>query len=100
MRKSILAAVILCALPATAMAQAEKSDPGSLSEKAQKDQPGATGAGSTADPTAKPEDDKQSLTGKAADDHPGTSGAGTTANPTAQPKSGSLDDKAKETPAK
>jgi hypothetical protein len=97
MKKYVLAAALLCLLPATSFAQAEKADPGSLSEKAKKDQPGTTGGGSTAEPTAKPEDDKQSLPGKAAEDHPGTNAGGPTANPTADPKSGSLNDKAKET---
>jgi len=74
-------------------AQAEKTDPGSLSDKAAKDNPGTTG-GATTNPTAKPEDGKGSLSDKGMKDHPGTKG-GTTADPTADPKSGSLPDGAK-----
>lgn len=94
MKKSLLAAAIILAIPAVAVAQAEKSDPGSLSDKAMKDQPGNSGSGSTATPTAKPEDGKGSLSDKAMKDTPGTKG-GSTANPTAEPKSGGLSDGAK-----
>lgn len=94
MLKSVLAAALLCAIPGAALAQAEKSDPGSLSDKAMKDQPGTSG-GSTAMPNAKPEDGKGSLTDKAMKDQPGATGGGATANPTAEPKSGGLSDGAK-----
>lgn len=93
MKKFILAATMLLAMPVAAFAQAEKADPGSLSSKA-KEQPGSSG-GSTAAPTAKPEEGKGSLSDKAMKDAPGTSAAGSTANPTAEPKSGSLPDAAK-----
>jgi hypothetical protein len=95
MKTHALVALLLCVLPVSAMAQAEKTDPGSLSGKAQADRP--KDAGGTAQPNAKADDDTKSLPGKAAEDHPGTDATGTTANPTADPKSGSLPDKAKET---
>jgi hypothetical protein len=88
----LIAATLALAIPAAAFAQAEKSDPGSLSDKAMKDQPGNSGGGSTAAPTAKPADG--SLPDKAMKDNPGTKG-GETANPTADTKSGSLPDAAK-----
>ncbi len=70
----------------------------SLPAKAMKDSPGVTGAGTTADPTAKPKDG--SLADKAMKDTPGVTGAGTTAEPTAKPTDGSLADKAmKDAPA-
>lgn len=95
MKKSIVAAALLLAVPTAALSQAEKSDPGSLSDKAAKDQPGTSSGGSTAAPTEKPEDGKGSLSDKAAKDAPGTKSGGTTANPTAEPKSGGLSDGAK-----
>jgi hypothetical protein len=68
-----------------------------LSDKAMKDTPGVTGAGTTVDPTVKP--DSGSLSEKAMKDAPGVSGAGTTLTPTAKPESGSLSEKAmKDTP--
>ena len=94
MKKFILAATLVLAMPVAAFAQAEKADPGSLSSKA-KEQPGTSAGGSTAAPTAKPEEGKGSLSDKAMKDAPGTSAAGSTANPTAEPKSGSLPDAAK-----
>ncbi len=91
-KQSILALTLLTAVPALALAQAEKSDPGSLSTKAMKDQPGNTSGGSTANPDAKP--DSGSLSEKAMKDQPGNSGGGSTAAPTAKPDSGSLSEKA------
>ncbi|MDO9381569.1 MAG: hypothetical protein Q7T86_01775 [Hyphomicrobiaceae bacterium] len=95
MHKFLIAAALIIATPIAAFAQAEKADPGSLSGKAKADQPGSTSSGSTATPTAKPEEGKGSLSDKAMKDTPGTSAAGSTANPTAEPKSGSLSDGAK-----
>jgi hypothetical protein len=91
MKRYILAAAMLALTPAIAMAQAEKQDPGSLSNKAKETQ--ATPGGSTAAPTAKP--NSGSLPEKAAKDAPGTDG-GSTGEPTAQPKSSDLPAKAKE----
>lgn len=85
-KQHILAIAFLAAIPNIALAQAEKTDPGSLSDKAMKDQPGTKG-GDTAAPTAKPE--SGTLSDKAMKDAPGTKG-GTTAAPTAQPKTGDL----------
>lgn len=65
----------------------------SLPAKAMKDNPGVTGSGTTADPTAKPSDG--SLPDKAMKDNPGVTGTGPTTNPTAKPSDGSLADKAK-----
>lgn len=88
----MLAVILMTAVPSLAMAQAEKTDSGSLSTKAMQDQPGNTGGGSTATPTAKP--NSGSLSEKAMQDQPGNSGGGSTANPSAKPDSGSLSDKA------
>lgn len=85
--KKFLALAVLAATTSGALAQAEKSDPGSLSSK-QKEQQGVSG-GSTAAPTAKPEDGKSTLTDKAMKDNPGTTG-GSTGEPTAKPKTGDL----------
>lgn len=65
----------------------------SLPAKAMKDNPGVTGAGTTANPTAKPAD--SSLSDKASKDAPGTTADGMTADPTAKPADGSLAGKAK-----
>jgi hypothetical protein len=94
MFKSKLAvASLMFAIPAIAFAQAEKADPGSLSTKAMKDQPGNNSGGTTADPQAKP--NSGSLSEKAMKDQPGnSSSSGSTANPTAKPESGSLSEKA------
>ena len=86
---------MIIATPIAAFAQAEKADPGSLSGKANADQPGSSSSGETAAPTAKPEEGKGSLSDKAMKDAPGTGAAGSTANPTAEPKSGSPPDGAK-----
>jgi hypothetical protein len=80
------------AVPPVAFAQAEKSDPGSLSDKAMKDQPSKSGGGSTAAPNAKLA--YSSLSDNAMKDNPATK-RGSTANPTAEPKSGGLSDGAK-----
>lgn len=88
MKRYLLAAAILALTPAVTLAQSEQKDPSSLSNKATKDQPGATsGSGSTAAPTAKPS--SGSLSDKAMKDQPGTDG-GSTGEPTAQPKSNDL----------
>lgn len=91
MNKLILAAAVLALTPAVALAQAEKTDPGSLSTTAK--EKSATPGGSTAAPTAKP--NSGSLSEKAMKDAPGTEG-GSTGEPTAQPKSSDLPAKAKE----
>lgn len=65
---------------------------GDLAEKEMKDSPGVTGAGVTANPTAKPE--TGGLAEKAMQDAPGVTGDGTTANPTAKPDNKSLSGKA------
>lgn len=65
---------------------------GDLAEKVMKDSPGVTGAGSTANPTAKPE--TGGLAEKAMKDSPGVTGSGTTANPTSKPDDKSLTGKA------
>lgn len=86
MRASI-AVVILAVSSTMAFAQAEKKDPGSLSNK-QMEQQGTAG-GTTAAPTAKVEDGRSSLPDKAQQDNPATKG-GSTTDPNAQPKSGDL----------
>lgn len=87
MNRAILLAAALALTPTIAAAQAEQKDPGSLSNKATKDSPGATGPGSTAAPTAKP--NSGSLPEKASKDNPGTDG-GSTGEPTAKPKTDDL----------
>lgn len=83
----------LVAMPSVVLAQAEQKDPGSLSGKVMKDQPGNNAPGSTAEPTAKPS--SGSLSDKAMKDQPGNSSAsGSTDMPTAKPESGGLSDKA------
>lgn len=81
-----LAAVLLAASTTFAFAG------GDLSEKAMQDSPGVTGAGTTSNPTAKPQ--TSGLAEKAMQDAPGVTGAGTTANPTAKPDDKSLTGKA------
>ena len=85
MKKLILAAALLFAGNAGAYAD-------DLATKAMKDAPGVTGAGSTSNPTAKP--DSGSLAEKALKDAPGVTGGGTTEKPTVKPDSGSLSEKA------
>ena len=63
-----------------------------ISDKEMKDNPGVTGPGPTADPTAKPS--TSGLAEKAMKDAPGVTGAGTTATPTAKPETGGLAEKA------
>lgn len=65
---------------------------GDISEKVMKDNPGVSGQGETAKPTAKPE--TGGLAEKAMKDAPGVAGGGTTANPTAKPETGGLAEKA------
>jgi hypothetical protein len=85
--KSIkLAALFLAATTTFAFAG------GDLQEKEMKDNPGVTGPGTTANPTAKP--DPNGLAEKAMQDSPGVTGAGTTANPTSKPDDKSLTGKA------
>jgi hypothetical protein len=86
MNKLLLAAAFVAATGFSAIAD------DSLPAKAMKDSPGVTGAGTTADPTAKP--DTGGLPDKAMKDNPGVTGGGTTATPTAKPTDGSLSDKA------
>lgn len=86
MKVSTLAALMLAASATFAFAE------GDLSDKVMKDNPGVTGGGTTANPTAKPE--TGGLAEKAMKDAPGVSGGGTTANPTAKPDDKSLTGKA------
>lgn len=76
MNKAILASLVLAATSTMTFAQAEKPDPGSLSNK-QRDQQGVSG-GSTAAPTAQPSGG--SLTDKAKADQPGNTGGSTGAS--------------------
>ena len=85
MKVAAIAAVVLAMSGSLALAD-------DLSDKAMKDSPGVTGAGTTANPTAKP--DSSSLSEKAMKDAPGVSGGGTTSDPTVKPDSGSLSEKA------
>ncbi len=86
MNVSSLAALLFAATSTVAFAG------GDLTEKAMQDSPGVTGAGSTTNPTAKPE--TGGLAEKAMKDAPGVSGSGATANPTAKPDDKSLSGKA------
>lgn len=86
MRTSFLAAMLLAASTSLAFAG------GDLAEKVMEDSPGVTGAGTTANPTAKPE--TGGLAEKAMKDLPGVSGVGATSNPTAKPETGGLAEKA------
>jgi hypothetical protein len=81
-----LAALLLAASTTFAFAG------GDLSEKVMEDNPGVTGGGTTANPTAKPE--TGGLAEKAMKDAPGVSGGGSTASPTAKPDDRSLTGKA------
>ena len=84
MKTSTLAAIILAASTSLAMAADDKT----LSGKAMEDHPGTTG-GSTANPTAKPND--SSISTKEMKDAPGVQNqTGTTANPTATPDESSV----------
>ena len=85
MIKHLMIAMAFAATPAIALAQAEKTDQGSVSQEVKEDLPKTDGT--TKNPTAKPE--SGSLPGKAMKDHPATTG-GTTDMPTAEPKSGDL----------
>jgi hypothetical protein len=86
MKVSALTALLLAASTTLAVAG------GDLNEKVMEDNPGVTGGGTTANPTAKPE--TGGLAEKAMKDAPGVSGGGTTANPTAKPDDKSLTGKA------
>ncbi len=85
MKQFILAALVLAATQSIAMAR-------DLSTKVMQDNPGVTGGGATANPTAKP------ATGGLAETvmkiSPGVNGAGNTFNPTAKPETGGLAEKA------
>lgn len=85
MNRILLATLIL----ATSYSLASARD---LSTKVMQDNPGVSGAGTTADPTAKP--DTKGLAEKAMKDHPGVNGSGNTANPTAKPDTKGLAEKA------
>lgn len=80
-------AIFLLAASST-LALAGNSDNTSLSGKAMNELPGNTGAGATANPTAKPYE--SSLSGQAMRDQPGNAGGGATAHPTAKPDESSL----------
>jgi hypothetical protein len=82
MKITTLAAFFLAASTTFAFADS------GLSDKVMKDSPGVTGAGTTANPTAKP--DSGSLSEKAMKDSPGVTGGGKTTDPTAKPDDHSL----------
>lgn len=85
--KSIVIALVMVATSSFAYAE-------NITEKAMQDHPGHVGAGSTADPTAKP--NSGSLSEKSMQIQPGvnTDRTSTTSEPTAQPDSSSLSGKA------
>ena len=85
MNRIILATLILAATHSFASAR-------DLSTKVMQDNPGVTGAGSTVNPTAKPE--TGGLAEQAMRISPGVNGQGTTANPTAKPAAKGLAEKA------
>lgn len=86
MKPHILAALIFAASSSLAIAQ-------NATEKAMKDHPGHTGAGSTATPTAKP--DSGTLSEKQMQNQPGVNSdkTGKTSSPNAQPDINSLSGK-------
>jgi hypothetical protein len=85
MKTPFLAAMLVALSASVAFA-----DDGNLSTKAMKDQPGNTGAGSTSDPTAKP--NSGSLSEGQMKMQPGVNSdkSGMTAMPNAKPADGSL----------
>ncbi len=87
MKTHFLAALALALTSSVAFAQ-------NATEKAMQDHPGHTGAGTTANATAKPA--SGSLSEKAMQDQPGVNkdSSGQTATPTAKPDDGSLARKA------
>jgi hypothetical protein len=85
MKRLILATLMLATAGSLAIAE-------DLATKEMKDNPGVTGPGTTANPTAKPE--TGGLAEKAMQDSPGVTGPGTTANPTAKPDAKGLAEKA------
>jgi hypothetical protein len=86
MKTQLLAAIALILVPAAVHAE-------DISGKAMHDHPGVTGAGSTANPTAKP--NSGSLSEKAMQAQPGVNnGGGNTVNPTAKAEDGNLTTKA------
>lgn len=85
MNRIILATLILAATHSFASAR-------DLSTKVMQDNPGVTGAGSTVNPTAKPE--TGGLAEQAMRISPGVNGQGTTASPTAKPAAKGLAEKA------
>lgn len=85
MNRIILATLILAASHSVASAR-------DLSTKVMQDNPGVSGAGTTSNPTAKPE--TGGLAEHAMRIFPGVNGPGTTANPTAKPAARGLAEKA------
>ncbi len=85
MNRFILATLVLAASHSFASAR-------DLSTKVMQDNPGVTGSGVTANPTAKPE--TSGLAEQAMRISPGVSGAGSTSNPTAKPAAQGLAEKA------
>ena len=85
MNRIIIATILLAASHSFASAR-------DLATKVMQDNPGVTGAGSTVNPTAKPE--TGGLAEQAMKISPGVNGAGTTANPTAKPGAKGLAEKA------
>ena len=85
MNRIVIATLILAASHSFASAR-------DLSTKVMQDNPGVTGAGTTANPTAKPE--TGGLAEQAMRIAPGVTGSGATANPTAKPDAKGLAEKA------
>ncbi|OYW55226.1 MAG: hypothetical protein B7Y80_09535 [Hyphomicrobium sp. 32-62-53] len=85
MNRIILATLILAASHSVSSAR-------DLSTKVMQDNPGVSGAGTTTNPTAKPE--TGGLAEHAMRISPGVNGPGTTANPTAKPAARGLAEKA------
>jgi hypothetical protein len=85
MNRFILATLLVAASHSLASAR-------DLSTKVMQDNPGVTGGGITANPTAKPE--TSGLAEQAMRISPGVNGAGTTATPTAKPPRSGLAEKA------
>ncbi len=84
--KSMLVGILLAI--GTAGVAAQNTPDTGLSGKVMKDHGGVSG-GSTANPTARPDDDGGGIQRKAMKDHPGSTG-GTTSNPRAKSDANSL----------
>ncbi len=87
--KSIALVALVGLISSVSAVQAE-----SLSGKVMNDHPGITG-GSTASPTARPDNDGSGIQRKAMQEHPGTNG-GRTASPLAKSDTGSIKERISE----